>query len=407
MKLLLLIGIGALATALATQAQRPTFTEHVAPVLHRSCMPCHRPGGSAPFTLATYADAQKRARQIGADLATYFMPPCNATTEFGRFCTYPPVTDDETVLISQWAAMGALEGPAEKMPIPPKPPPKWPMGKPDLVLKPGRGIAVAAEGPPHWRTILLPIKLPRGKAIRGLWIEPARPQVLWHVLIFRTTPKTLPMLRARPMPDSVPGPDVLGISAPDMLSAWRAGYRSLDLPKGSGVALKPGEGLAVQALYHPTGRAEDGRFEVGVYLTDDPPYEPKWLTLGTKDIAIPADRLRNFEAERKLEQDVEVLGVHPEAGVTTTNMVLVAVLPDGKVRQLWSVFKWDPIWIGSYRFEKPVRLPKGTALRAVTRIDNSSHNPKFETRKLIPVQYGPGVDDERFWVHVSYLPARQ
>ena len=48
----------------AVRAQQPppvTFTGDVAPIVFASCATCHRPDGSAPFSLLTYADAKARA----------------------------------------------------------------------------------------------------------------------------------------------------------------------------------------------------------------------------------------------------------------------------------------------------------------------------------------------------------
>ena len=38
-----------------------TFTEHVAPILYNNCSICHRPGGSAHFSLISYEEARKNA----------------------------------------------------------------------------------------------------------------------------------------------------------------------------------------------------------------------------------------------------------------------------------------------------------------------------------------------------------
>ena len=40
-----------------------TFSRDVAPILHKHCAGCHRPGEIGPFPLLSYADAGKRAKQ--------------------------------------------------------------------------------------------------------------------------------------------------------------------------------------------------------------------------------------------------------------------------------------------------------------------------------------------------------
>src|SRR4051812_27720707 len=57
-------------------AGRPvTFNRDVAPIVFRSCAPCHRPGEAGPFSLLTYADVHKRASQVARVTSMRFMPP--------------------------------------------------------------------------------------------------------------------------------------------------------------------------------------------------------------------------------------------------------------------------------------------------------------------------------------------
>ena len=52
-----------------------TYTDHVAPILYRSCTECHRPGQPAPFPLLTYADAASHAAVIAERVKARTMPP--------------------------------------------------------------------------------------------------------------------------------------------------------------------------------------------------------------------------------------------------------------------------------------------------------------------------------------------
>jgi hypothetical protein len=51
------------------------------------------------------------------------------------------------------------------------------------------------------------------------------------------------------------------------------------------------------------------------------------------------------------------------------------IYPDGKRAPLLSVPRWDFNWQNVYRFEEPLKLPKGARLHAVAHWDNSSSNP--------------------------------
>ena len=52
-----------------------TFNKDIAPVIYQNCAVCHHPGGSAPFSLMTYAEVKKRAPQIAEVTTSRYMPP--------------------------------------------------------------------------------------------------------------------------------------------------------------------------------------------------------------------------------------------------------------------------------------------------------------------------------------------
>ena len=54
---------------------RVTFTGDIAPIIFRSCTPCHRPGEAAPFSLLSYTDAKIHAHQIATVTERHIMPP--------------------------------------------------------------------------------------------------------------------------------------------------------------------------------------------------------------------------------------------------------------------------------------------------------------------------------------------
>ena len=52
------------APAVAEEAETPTFTKDVAPILFENCVSCHRPGEVAPMSLLTYQSSRPWARSI-------------------------------------------------------------------------------------------------------------------------------------------------------------------------------------------------------------------------------------------------------------------------------------------------------------------------------------------------------
>ena len=52
-----------------------TFNREIAPIIFQHCAECHRPGAPGPFSLLTFAEVAKRARQIADVTRRGVMPP--------------------------------------------------------------------------------------------------------------------------------------------------------------------------------------------------------------------------------------------------------------------------------------------------------------------------------------------
>ena len=99
-----------LGSARLQAGETVTFTKHIAPLVFERCAACHRPGGTAPFSLLTYTSARQHAQQIAALTKARLMPPWKAESEYGAFIGQHPLTGAEIDLIQQWIADGTVEG---------------------------------------------------------------------------------------------------------------------------------------------------------------------------------------------------------------------------------------------------------------------------------------------------------
>ena len=93
----------------------PTFTEQVAPIIFKNCVSCHRPGEAAPFSLMTYDQVRKHARQITEVTGTKFMPPWHAEAGHVAFLN-PRVLPDAVpappgVFVRFWGVRGSIPAP--------------------------------------------------------------------------------------------------------------------------------------------------------------------------------------------------------------------------------------------------------------------------------------------------------
>src|SRR5271156_2267623 len=97
-----------------------TFTEHVAPILYNNCCICHRPGGSAHFSLVTYEDARRNAGASAYVTKERIMPPWPADPHYTEFVGQRLLSDRDIKILDKWASEGAPEGPKDKLPALPK-----------------------------------------------------------------------------------------------------------------------------------------------------------------------------------------------------------------------------------------------------------------------------------------------
>ena len=91
---------------ISAQAQTPTWTEDVAPLMENKCMNCHRPGEVAPMSLLTYDEAQPWARSIRLMVQDRIMPPWHATPEYGDFGNNRRMTIRQIQTVVDWVEGG-------------------------------------------------------------------------------------------------------------------------------------------------------------------------------------------------------------------------------------------------------------------------------------------------------------
>jgi mono/diheme cytochrome c family protein len=94
----------------AATGQEVTFNRDVAPILFAKCATCHHTGEAAPFSLLSYDDAAKRAKQIAEVAQKGIMPPWPPAAGFGEFHGARRLSHEEIRTLAAWAAAGAPRG---------------------------------------------------------------------------------------------------------------------------------------------------------------------------------------------------------------------------------------------------------------------------------------------------------
>ena len=405
------VGLALLPAALLAAAAPPDFVHDVAPILYRSCAPCHRPGETGPFPLLSYADAKKRAGQLAAVTHSRYMPPWLPDEGHGDFEGDRRLTADEIRTIADWAAAGAPEGPtSEAAPPPAFPASGWDLGTPDLVLEAPSSFEAPASGPDvYWNFVLKPGQ-PAVRYVRAIEIRPGDRKLVHHanLLVDRVG---ISHLREVAPGRGFPGMDLeimrSPFDPPGHLLFWKPGSVPHQEPKGLAWRLSPGDELVLNVHLHPTGKPETVRPAIGLYFTKDPPTRFPLLVQLEDDqhLNIPPG-VRDFPVKDdfRLPLDCDALAVYPHAHYLGKLLEAYATLPSGERKWLIRIPEWNPDWQAVFYYREPVFLPRGSVISMRYHYDNSAdniRNPNHPPRRVVA---GNQSTDEMAHLWLELLP---
>ncbi|MAK93554.1 MAG: hypothetical protein CMQ69_02935, partial [Gammaproteobacteria bacterium] len=156
------------------------YAKHIAPILQRSCVQCHRPGGGGPMSFTSYEEVRPWAPVIMYRTAIRdrmgAMPPWYVEKNIGitdGFESDYSLSDLDLAMIQAWARNGAPRGnPADE-------PPAlvftdgndWTLGEPELVLR-STDQTRPAVGPDWWGDIgLVPTGLTEDRYVKSIEVR--------------------------------------------------------------------------------------------------------------------------------------------------------------------------------------------------------------------------------------------
>jgi len=384
-----------------------TYTRHVAPILWKNCVICHRPGQVGPFSLLTYRDAAKRADFLREITASRRMPPWKARPGYGVFLDNLRLSNRELAILARWAEAGALEGDRADLPPPPQFADGWQLGQPDYVFQVAEPLTIPAGGDDVFRSFVIPLPLDRDQQVVAFEFRPGNRRVVHHAKLFVVPAGSA---QARDLAD--PGPGFASTGSADLgvpaIWEWTPGTIPRHWPTGVGKQLMSGSDLVLFVHYHPSGKPESDQSSIGVYLSKAP--LERFITgipMGTSHIDIPAGARRHVVVVKTtLPADAHALTLMPHGHLLLREMTLTATRPDGTIERLLWIDDWDFNWQGQYHFAKPVALPRGTELELVGIYDNSADNPRNPNSPPRRVRFGPASTDEMIGCHIQMLPDR-
>jgi hypothetical protein len=390
------------------RAEVPTYNKDIAPILWKNCAGCHRTGEIGPFSLLTYKDAAKRSSFLAEITTSRRMPPWKPEPGFGSFHDVRRLSDPEIQRIADWTNGGAPEGEAKDLPPMPRFPEGWQLGTPDLVLKASEPFDVPAKGADVYRCFVIPIPIDANKTVAAFEFRPGNRKVVHHALLYLDTTGA-----ARQLDESEPGPGYTSFGGPGILptgglGGWAPGSMPRMLADGIGKFLRKGSDLVLQVHYHPDGKAEKDQSVVGIYFTKKPAQKiVGGIAVRARNLDIPAgeQRFHTSAESAPLPVDAQAIGIAPHMHYIGTEMKVVAQAPDGKTTPLIWIKDWDFNWQGTYQYDTPVKLSKGTVIKLDAYYDNSAANASNPNKPPKRVRWGEQTTDEMCLLGVQVVTA--
>jgi hypothetical protein len=424
------------------QVHEVTFADHIAPIVHANCTPCHRPGQAGPFSLITYKDVRKRAKTIKLVTGTKFMPPWPADRVYRSFAGERGLEEEEIALIADWVNNGAPLGDARKLPTPPVFPSESGLGEPDLVIKMAP-YTIEGNNKDHFVVTKIPIELDHDTTIRAIEFVPDNSDLLHHMNAHlvnyepgaktkidggerfvdsqeHTSAQIYKLIGLLNDDGSEPRlspsvcnylPGVTGILYPENIGGWRVSKKSALLIK--------------DIHYGPTPKEQTDQSTFNIFFASKEPERPiREVIMGTlstlirgKPIApinepleIPPGIVKKFSASLAVSRDLSLLTLNPHMHLLGKSFLAYAVDAVGDTIPLVKIPRWDFRWQYFYTFKKMLRIPKGSTIHCEGEFDNTSNN---ENNPFDPPQTITGFDgsmkttDEMFQLIVSYLVYQQ
>ncbi|MFP5263617.1 MAG: c-type cytochrome [Blastocatellia bacterium] len=343
-----------------------TFTKDVAPILYKSCAPCHRAGEVAPMSLITYRDARPWAKSIREKVLSGAMPPWHADPRYGDFKNDRRLSQKEISTIVAWVDGGAKEGDARDLPPAPRFAEGWQIGKPDAVLSMSEAYEVPAEGVVKYQYFFIPTNFTEDRWVQAAEVRPGNAAVVHHVIVFVVGPDAIK--RRLGLLNREGGIDALVGTAP--------GEQPMILPDGVGKLVKAGSVLALQMHYTPNGVAQKDRTSVGLLFSKKPVRQAmaggaamnRWFTIP------PGVESQEVRSNYTFKEDSHILNLMPHMHLRGKDFEYRLIYPDGTSKVILSVPRYDFNWQTRYEMRDPIAAPKGSRLECVAHFDNSAKN---------------------------------
>lgn len=361
-----------------------TYHQHVAPILQRHCVECHREGEIGPFALDEYDEVAGWADMIVETTHNGRMPPWHAGEKSTvSFRNERHMSEQELNLLARWADSGTAEGEQETSGVLQGAAVLHPVNevrdakgrlwdlprKPDHVFTISESpVSIPATGEVKYQYFRVDPGFQRDVWVSAMQLRPGNRRVVHHILALVRDPKSRERLHAER----------------GFLDGYVPGYRVESFAPGYAKKIPAGSELIFQMHYTPTGAPETDLSEFAIIEADESEITHEIRTdsvLQTKLKIPPGDAEHRVTAHGPpFPENASLLAMMPHMHVRGKSFRFVMQSSPSwwsKKREstiLLDVPDYDFNWQTSYVLEKPLPLPAGGRFTAHAVYDNSEQN---------------------------------
>jgi Copper type II ascorbate-dependent monooxygenase, N-terminal domain/Copper type II ascorbate-dependent monooxygenase, C-terminal domain len=407
--LVLLIG---LIIHTAIDAQAPTWSSHVAPILYAKCTNCHNPGGAGHISLVGYDQAFNMSASIAYQTATHKMPPWSPDRGYSHFTGERYLNDKELKIIQDWVTAGAPVGDTAHAPLPPV------YSHSDIITSPDLNLSMPKfqvfNNQDLYQCFVIPAHTLTDKYISKVEVVPGNRNIVHHVLMFQDTSGKARQLDAADPHVGYTHYGDIGVPSALLIGAWVPGSEPLSFPNGMGVKLNKGADIVIQVHYpansmnlydstHLNFRftSATGIREVQIFpMLHHGTIGPGSMIDGP--LVIPAGAVKTFHCmfANTLSSKFTLLGAAPHMHLVGKNFRVFSIHNHDTI-PLIKINDWDFNWQGMYNFQRPYIFDIGDTVWAEATYDNTTNNPRNPNHaNPKTVTLGEATTDEMMLVYV-------
>jgi Ca2+-binding EF-hand superfamily protein len=371
-----------------------TYHNRISRIVQANCLECHRKGGVAPFSLATYQDVVGNAAMMRSVVGDGLMPPWFAAPIAGGEHAWANDrslgSEDKRDLIA-WLKSDKPAGHPADAPLLRKYPTEWNIGRPDAIIPLPRKVSVKATGQMPYVNLMVKTDFKEDRWVTATEIRPTFAEVVHHVLVFVVPPGEEGKRRNLNREDR------------GFLAAYVPGNTYRIWRNGMAKHLPAGATLHFQMHYTPNGSAVRDQTKLGLtFAPKAPDNVVRIASLSNHKISIPPRAPNHAERKRLyIPTDVEVMSFLPHMHLRGKAFRYDLLDPDGNRSTLLDVPEYDFNWQLQYRYTKPRLIKGGSTIEAVAWYDNSADNPANPDPNRT-VKWGDQTDEEMLVGYVEY-----